>query len=193
MGKNGPRTRAKLHDGATNQPKLPIYLDYQATTPVDPRVLALMLPYFSEEFGNPGSATHAFGRAAEEACERARGQIAALIGAEAREIVFTSGATEANNLAIKGLARFAGDDRRHIVTLATEHKCVLESCQALAAEGFRLTILPVAANGLVDLARLPERRQVARGKRGGGRRARGERRRKVREPLRQALLRTSHV
>ena len=156
MRKDEVRTSGKLRDAGRNRPKLPIYLDYQATTPVDPRVLARMLPYFSEKFGNPGSATHAFGRAAEDACERARGEVAALIGAEAREIVFTSGATEANNLAIKGLARFAGEGRRHIVTLATEHKCVLESCQAMAAEGFRLSVLPVERSGLLDLARLKE-------------------------------------
>ncbi len=145
---------ATAEDALTNRPKLPIYLDYQATTPVDPRVLKLMLPYFSEKFGNPGSATHSFGREAAAACERAREQVAALIGAEAREIVFTSGATESNNIAIKGAGYFARDGRRHIVTAATEHKCVLESCKALAAEGFRLTVLPVEANGLVDLARL---------------------------------------
>ncbi|HYB55192.1 MAG TPA: IscS subfamily cysteine desulfurase [Alphaproteobacteria bacterium] len=145
---------ATVEDALTNRPKLPIYLDYQATTPVDPRVLKLMLPYFSEKFGNPGSATHSFGREAAAACERAREQVAAVIGAEAREIVFTSGATESNNIAIKGAGYFARDGRRHIVTAATEHKCVLESCKALAAEGFRLTVLPVEANGLVDLARL---------------------------------------
>ena len=145
---------ATAEDALTNRPKLPIYLDYQATTPVDPRVLKLMLPYFSEKFGNPGSATHSFGREAAAACERAREQVAAVIGAEAREIVFTSGATESNNIAIKGAGYFARDGRRHIVTAATEHKCVLESCKALAAEGFRLTVLPVEANGLVDLARL---------------------------------------
>ena len=145
---------ATAEDALTNRPKLPIYLDYQATTPVDPRVLKLMLPYFSEKFGNPGSATHSFGREAAAACERAREQVAAVIGAEAREIVFTSGATESNNIAIKGAGYFARDGRRHIVTAATEHKCVLESCKALAAEGFRLTVLPVEASGLLDLARL---------------------------------------
>ena len=145
---------ATAPEALTNRPKLPIYLDYQATTPVDPRVLELMLPYFSEKFGNPGSATHSFGREAAAACERAREQVASLIGAEAREIVFTSGATESNNIAIKGAGYFARDGRRHILTAATEHKCVLESCKALAAEGFRLTVLPVEPNGLVDLARL---------------------------------------
>ncbi len=132
----------------------PIYLDYQATTPVDPRVLEAMLPWFTEKFGNPGSVTHSYGREAEAAVERARAQVAALIGAEAREIVFTSGATEANNLALKGAARFHRDERDHIVALATEHKCVLESARALEREGFRVTILPVEPDGLVDLATL---------------------------------------
>ena len=132
----------------------PIYLDYQSTTPVDPRVLEAMLPWFTEKFGNPGSVTHSYGREAEAAVERARAQVAALIGAEAREIVFTSGATEANNLALKGAARFHHDERDHIVALATEHKCVLESARALEREGFRVTILPVEPDGLVDLATL---------------------------------------
>ncbi|HKF71226.1 MAG TPA: aminotransferase class V-fold PLP-dependent enzyme [Stellaceae bacterium] len=132
----------------------PIYLDYQSTTPVDPRVLEAMLPWFSEKFGNPGSVTHAYGREAEAAVERARGQVAALIGAETREIVFTSGATEANNLAVKGAARFHREERDHVVTFATEHKCVLESALALGREGFRVTILPVRSDGLIDLAAL---------------------------------------
>ncbi|MFI4987773.1 MAG: IscS subfamily cysteine desulfurase [Alphaproteobacteria bacterium] len=137
-----------------NRPRLPVYLDYQATTPVDPRVLDAMLPYFGEKFGNPHSTTHLFGREAEAAVERARGEVAALIGAEASEIVFTSGASESDNLAIKGAARFERGGRRHIVTVATEHKCVLESCKAMAAEDFRLTVLPVETSGLVDLGRL---------------------------------------
>ncbi|HXA72121.1 MAG TPA: aminotransferase class V-fold PLP-dependent enzyme, partial [Stellaceae bacterium] len=132
----------------------PIYLDYQSTTPVDPRVLEAMLPWFTEKFGNPGSVTHAYGREAEAAVERARAQVAALIGAEPREIVFTSGATESNNLALKGAARFHREERDHVVTLATEHKCVLESARALEREGFRVTILPVRPDGLVDLAML---------------------------------------
>ena len=130
----------------------PIYFDYQATTPVDPRVLEAMLPWFTEKFGNAGSVTHAYGREAEAAVERAREQVAALIGAEAREIVFTSGATESNNLAIKGAARFHREERDRVVTLATEHKCVLESAKALEREGGRVTILPVRPDGLVDLA-----------------------------------------
>jgi cysteine desulfurase len=136
-----------------NQP--PVYLDYQATTPCDPRVVAAMLPWFTEKFGNPSSVTHAYGREAEAAVERARGQLAALINADPREIVFTSGATESNNLAVKGALRFHqqfGKDR--VVTLVTEHKCVLESCRAMEALGFHATYLPVEFNGLVDLARL---------------------------------------
>jgi cysteine desulfurase len=133
----------------------PIYLDYQATTPVDRRVLEEMLPWFAEKFGNPHSATHAYGREAAAAVEQARGEVAALIGAEPREIVFTSGATEANNLAIKGAARLQRAlGRDHIVTLATEHKCVLESARAMAREGCRVSVLPVDAEGLVDLDRL---------------------------------------
>ena len=132
----------------------PIYLDYQATTPTDPRVVEAMLPYFSERFGNPHSIQHAWGRESEDAVERARGQIAALIGAEPREIVFTSGATESNNLAIKGAARFHKARRPHLVTLVTEHKCVLESCRRMEAEGVEVTFLPVQENGLVDLEQL---------------------------------------
>ncbi len=129
-----------------------IYLDNQATTPCDSRVADVMLPWFTEHFGNPHSAEHAMGHQAADAVERARGQIAALIGADPREIIFTSGATEANNLAIKGAARFAGpSDRRRIITVATEHKCVLESVRDLAAEGFESLILPVERDGSLDL------------------------------------------
>jgi cysteine desulfurase len=137
----------------------PIYLDYQATTPTDPRVLETMLPYFTVKFGNPHS-THAFGREAEAAVEAAREEVAALIGAEAREIVFTSGATESNNVAVKGAARFVrahargGAPRDRVVTFATEHKCVLESARALEREGFELAVLPVRPDGLIDLDRL---------------------------------------
>jgi cysteine desulfurase len=137
---------------------LPIYLDNQASTPVDPRVLEAMLPYFTIDYGNPHSESHVYGDRAMAAIGEARAQIAALIHADPREIVFTSGATEANNLALKGVAHFArehpaGDTPRdHIVTLQTEHKCVLESCASLEREGFRVTYLPVAESGLVDLA-----------------------------------------
>ncbi|MEQ8651832.1 MAG: cysteine desulfurase family protein [Kiloniellales bacterium] len=140
-----------------NDTSLPIYLDFQATTPCDPAVVDAMLPYFTEVFGNPHSVEHAYGWKAEEAVEAARSEIAALIGAEAREIIFTSGATEANNLAIKGAAHFRGRlGRRKIVTLASEHKCVLESARSLAGEDFELVVLPVETDGLVDLELLQE-------------------------------------
>ena len=132
----------------------PVYLDYHATTPVDPRVLEAMLPYFSEEFGNPASRQHAYGWKAEEAVEAARGQIAALIGSSPREIVFTSGATESNNLAIKGCAEALRSKGDHIVTVATEHKSVLDSCKRLESQGWRVTLLPVDRDGLIDLDQL---------------------------------------
>ncbi|WP_207539338.1 cysteine desulfurase family protein [Sabulicella rubraurantiaca] len=139
------------------RPNRPIYLDHHATTPLDPRVLAAMRPWWEENFANPHSAEHAMGRAAEEAVEEARGHVAELIGADRREIVFTSGATESNNLAIKGAARFARDgERRRIVTVATEHKCVLESVRDLEAEGFEPVILPVRPDGLLDIETLRE-------------------------------------
>ncbi len=131
-----------------------IYLDYQATTPTDPRVVDAMMPYLVQRFGNPHSGSHVFGQEAADAVERAREQVAALIGAEAREIVFTSGATESNNLAIKGAARFLKARRPKLVTVATEHKCVLESARALIAEGVEVTILPVERDGRLDLDRL---------------------------------------
>ncbi|MBF0424944.1 MAG: IscS subfamily cysteine desulfurase [Magnetococcales bacterium] len=135
--------------------KLPIYLDYQATTPVDPRVLTAMLPWFTEKFGNPASRSHPYGWEAEQAVETAREQVAALIGADPREIVFTSGATESDNLAITGVARFNRARGDHIITLVTEHKAVLDTCRHLEAdEGFRVTYLPVEPSGLVDLQRL---------------------------------------
>jgi len=139
-----------------NSSPRPTYLDYQATTPVDPRVVEALLPWLTEHFGNPHSANHALGWEAAEAVEQARAQVAALINAEPREILFTSGATEANNLAIKGALRFrkAHEDRDGVVTLASEHKCVLESARALEREGARVTILPVRENGLVDPGRL---------------------------------------
>ena len=129
----------------------PIYLDHQATTPADPRVIAAMMPYFGEKFGNPHSLHHRLGREAEAAVAEARAELALLIGADAREIVFTSGATEANNLAIKGLGEFHGATRNHMVTCATEHKCVLESCARLERQGFNVTYLAVDAAGLIDL------------------------------------------
>ena len=141
--------------------RLPIYLDNQASTPLDPRVLEAMLPYFTEHFGNPHSESHVYGKNATAAIEGARAEVARLIGADPREIVFTSGATEANNLALKGAAHFArahppatGAPRDQIVVLATEHKCVLESAAALEREGFAVTYLPVEPSGLVSLDRL---------------------------------------
>ena len=135
------------------RPNRPVYLDNQATTPCDPRVVQAMLPWFTERFGNPHSAEHALGREAEDAVEQARAAIAALIGAEPREVILTSGATESNNIALKGAARHAarsGDPRRRIVTVATEHKCVLQSAADLGTEGFEPVVLPVRADGLLD-------------------------------------------
>ncbi|MGH7118530.1 MAG: cysteine desulfurase family protein [Acetobacteraceae bacterium] len=141
------------------RPNRPVYLDNQATTPCDPRVVAVMLPWFSENFGNPASIEHVLGRVAEEAVVVARERIARLINATRAEIVFTSGATESNNLAIKGAARWArleGSPRRRVITVATEHKCVLESVRDLAAEGFEPLVLPVGRDGLLDPAALEE-------------------------------------
>ncbi|MEJ0015670.1 MAG: aminotransferase class V-fold PLP-dependent enzyme [Acetobacteraceae bacterium] len=138
---------------APPRPNRPVYLDNQATTRCDPRVVAAMLPWFTEHYGNPHSVEHVMGTEAEAAVEDARGHVAALVGADAKEIVFTSGATESNNIAIKGAARFAlqaGTERRRIVTAATEHKCVLESVADLAAEGFEPVVLPVRPDGLLD-------------------------------------------
>lgn len=132
----------------------PIYLDNHATTPLDARVLDAMLPYLREKFGNPASVQHRLGQEAAAGVEAARADIAALIGAEAREVIFTSGATEANNLAIKGAVRFRRRERPRVVTLATEHKCVLESARALEREGCGVAILDVRPDGLVDLEAL---------------------------------------
>jgi cysteine desulfurase len=134
--------------------KLPIYMDNHATTPVDPRVLEAMLPYFTERFGNAASRNHSFGWAAEEAVEVARKQVAELIGATAKEIVFTSGATESDNLAIKGAALMYREKGNHIITVVTEHKAVIDTCKHLEKDGFEVTYLPVKRDGLVDLDRL---------------------------------------
>lgn len=129
----------------------PIYFDNHATTPVDPRVLEAMLPYFTEHFGNAASRNHAYGWAAEDAVEKSRKQIASLIGANSKEIVFTSGATESNNLAIKGVAEMYAEKGNHIITAATEHKAVLDTCKHLEKKGCRVTYLPLKGDGLVDL------------------------------------------
>ena len=132
----------------------PIYLDYHATTPVDPRVLDAMLPYFTQQFGNAASRNHSFGWTAKDAVEKARAQVADLIGARAHEVIFTSGATEANNLAIKGITAAYRDKGNHIITCGAEHRSVLDPCRALERQGVRVTYLPVDADGLIDPADL---------------------------------------
>ena len=129
----------------------PIYLDYSATTPVDPRVVDKMVPWLFEHFGNPASRSHAYGWEAEEAVERARDQVAALVNADPREIIWTSGATESDNLAIKGAAGFYAERGKHIITVKTEHKAVLDPCRELERHGFEVTYLNVQENGLIDL------------------------------------------
>ena len=131
--------------------KLPIYLDYSATTPVDPRVAEKMIPYLVEKFGNPASRSHSFGWEAEAAVEEARDQVARLVNADAKEIVWTSGATESNNLAIKGAAHFYSGKGKHVITVKTEHKAVLDTCRELEREGFAVTYLDVKDDGLLDL------------------------------------------
>ena len=131
--------------------KLPIYMDYHATTPVDPRVLEAMLAFFNERFGNAASRNHPFGWEAEEAVEKARKQVADLIGASAKEVVFTSGATESDNLAIKGVAEMYREKGNHIITCVTEHKAVIDTCKRLEKEGYRVTYLPVQKDGLIRL------------------------------------------
>ena len=158
---DAPESTERLVEGPAsltgkNRVAASIYLDNQATTPTDPRVVEAMLPYFTERFGNPHSADHSYGWDAEDAVEQARAQVAELIGAEAREIVFTSGATEANNLAVKGAARFHKEHKPHVVSCVTEHKCVLESVHRLEREGHRVTFLPVLSDGLIDIRTLAD-------------------------------------
>ncbi|HEX7684540.1 MAG TPA: IscS subfamily cysteine desulfurase [Trinickia sp.] len=136
----------------TNQmPHLPIYMDYSATTPVDPRVVDKMIPYLREQFGNPASRSHSYGWEAERAVEEAREQVAALVNADPREIIWTSGATESDNLALKGAAHFYKSKGKHIITVKTEHKAVLDTCRELEREGFEVTYLDVKSDGLIDL------------------------------------------
>ena len=130
--------------------KLPIYMDYHATTPADPRVVEAMVPFFTQHFGNPASRNHAFGWEAEEAVDEARKNVADLIGASAKEVIFTSGATEANHLAIAGVAAAAPPDRRHVVTLVTEHKSVLAPVARLVESGWQVTELAVPPGGIVE-------------------------------------------
>lgn len=131
--------------------KLPVYLDYSATTPCDPRVVEKMLPYLTEKFGNPASRSHSYGWEAQKAVEEARANVAALVGADPREIIWTSGATESDNLAIKGAAHFYKDKGRHLITVKTEHKAVLDSMRHLETEGYEVTYLDVQENGLINL------------------------------------------
>jgi cysteine desulfurase len=134
----------------------PLYLDFQSTTPVDPRVLDAMLPFMVGRYGNPHSKTHSYGWESESAVEDARGHIASLIGASPKEIIFTSGATESNNMALKGLAHFYGRKKKHIITTQTEHKCVLDSCRVLETEGFDVTYLTVNDKGLISMDELKD-------------------------------------
>ena len=134
-----------------NTKVMPIYMDYSATTPTDPRVAQKMIPYITEHFGNPASRSHPYGWEAEEAVEEARAQVAALVNADPREIVFTSGATESDNLALKGIAEFYQDRGKHIITVKTEHKAILDTARELERKGFEVTYLDVLENGLIDL------------------------------------------
>ncbi|HLW54899.1 MAG TPA: IscS subfamily cysteine desulfurase [Candidatus Angelobacter sp.] len=156
MPSNNAETSGQCTDRDLNQVRLPIYLDNHATTPVDPRVLEAMLPYLSNKFGNAASHSHQFGWEAGSAVENARAQIARLIGALPREIVFTSGATESDNLALRGVAEACKSKGNHIITVVTEHKAVLDTCHHLEKIGYRVTYLPVGADGLIDLNRLQE-------------------------------------
>ncbi|CAO3685205.1 unnamed protein product [Umbelopsis ramanniana] len=141
---------------AIQKPGRPIYLDMQATSPMDPRVLDAMLPYMTNLYGNPHSRTHQYGWETEKAVEEAREHVAKLIGADPKEVIFTSGATEANNLSLKGVAHFYKGKKKHIITTQIEHKCVLESCRVLQEEGFDVTYLPVQSNGLIDIKQFEE-------------------------------------
>jgi cysteine desulfurase len=149
-------TPQKDDETRTQEHLRPLYLDVLATTPLDPRVLDAMMPYMTSFYGNPHSRTHSYGWESEKAVERARKQVADLIGADPREVIINSGATESNNMSVKGVARFYKDKKKHLVTTQTEHKCVLDSCRVMESEGFEVTYLPVQTNGLVDLKVLEE-------------------------------------
>ncbi|MFS2217429.1 IscS subfamily cysteine desulfurase [Telluria sp. Tellsp104] len=144
----------KLEQSFVTAPHFPIYMDYSATTPIDPRVADKMIPYLREQFGNPASRSHAYGWSAEAAVEEARAQVAALVGADPREIIWTSGATESNNLAIKGAAQFYKSKGKHIITVKTEHKAVLDTVRELERQGFEATYLEPQDNGLITLEQL---------------------------------------
>lgn len=160
----GLSTEAEAADAVENRVKTaheemsgsirPLYLDAQATTPLDPRVLDSMLPFMTSFYGNPHSRTHKYGWESEDAMEEARSEIGLLIGADPKEIVFTSGATESNNISVKGVARFYKSKKRHVITTQTEHKCVLDSCRQLESEGFEVTYLPVTTKGRIDMGEL---------------------------------------
>src|SRR5881397_1163362 len=151
QGTNGYESQTQEHRTAPNGVKLPVYMDNHATTPMDPRVLEEMLPYFREKFGNAASRNHSFGWVAEEGVETARERVAKLIGAATKEIIFTSGGTESDNLAIKGVAEMYKEKGNHIITAVTEHKAVLDSCKRLEKNGYRVTYLPIQKDGLIDL------------------------------------------
>lgn len=155
MGRDELRPGHRQVD-STAMPKRPIYLDYNSTTPVDTRVIEAMTPLWREHFGNPSSNTHAYGWAAAKLVDDARSRLAAGLGAAPEELIFTSGATEANNLAVKGAASLMERRGRHVVTVATEHRAVLDPCRALERQGFSITVLPVGRSGLVDTARFAE-------------------------------------
>src|ERR1700675_4614068 len=155
QGTNGhSEVKTQEQRTAANGVKLPVYMDNHATTPMDPRVLEEMLPYFMEKFGNAASRNHSFGWAGEEGVETARERVAKLVGATPKEIIFTSGATESDNLAIKGVAEMYREKGNHIITAVTEHKAVLDTCKHLEKFGFRVTYLPVQKDGLIDLEEL---------------------------------------
>src|SRR6266403_1601194 len=155
QGTNGhSEVKTQEQRTAANGVKLPVYMDNHATTPMDPRVLEEMLPYFMEKFGNAASRNHSFGWAGEEGVETARERVAKLIGATTKEIIFTSGGTESDNLAIKGVTEIYKEKGNHLITAVTEHKAVLDSCKRLEKYGYRVTYLPVQKDGLIDLADL---------------------------------------